>query len=272
MDDDKKDSHDRVDDFIQSQSSSRLISKLGRKGIAWGARALASSGTSLLAGSITAVLLVLIFTTVIMFFTGIQGQASENPSAVAPNIRFYCQYDPLWTDSACNIVQLGCHPTALAMILSSFGRTDLTPREVAFQNGNMGCGQNCNPALQFCGTTGDQIESSIEWAKNQGFTVLKQGVASGRNFDISRAKEYIDKGYLLLGVANVSFKTSSPNNSGGHSFVITGADPTSQNLTVLDPTYCTSDNSFTTRTLNINDVLCNSQGCGWTYVHAIKKL
>lgn len=257
-----KDSHNRVGDFIQDQNS-RLISKLGRRVIMWGGRALASGGMSLLAGGITAVLLVLIFTTVIMFFTGIQGQASENSSTVAPNIHFYCQYDPRWIDSACNIVSTGCHPTALAMILSSFGRIDLTPRAVAFQNGNMGC-------FIKTGTTHQQIKDSIEWTRSLGFTVTKVNVAAGRDFNTSLAKQYLDKGYLLLGIANVKFRTTNVPDNGGHSFVITGVDPTSQNLTVLDPTYCTSDDSFSTRTLNINDVFCEKD-CGWMYVYAIKK-
>ncbi len=265
----KKSSRDKVSDFIQNAQNARAFYQLGKRGAARAVARGIVAGAGAIGGPVAVgIVAVVFFTIIIAVITGGPGQASEvspsiNTGPVSASLHFYCQYDSHWTDSACNIAGVGCDPTSLAIVLSSFGRTDLTPRAVAFQNGSMGCST---------GTTIPQIENSIEWAKSQGFTVAKENFAQGRDFDLDQAKKFIDRGYLLLGVANVTFKTSSSNNSGGHSFVITGVDPTSQNLTVLDPTYCTSDDSFTTRALNVNDVFCpKADECGWYYVHAIKK-
>lgn len=260
--DEEENSRSRVENFIENELQRKALS-IGRRAVAIGGRSILAGSGAIVVPGVTAIILILILVPVIMFFTGIIGQASEVSKSVAPSKHFYCQYDPRWTDSTCTISGFGCDPTALATVMSSFGRLDLNPKSVAMQNGYMGC----NSA-----TTIAQIEDSIEWTKTQGFTVVRESLGFLRDFNIPLAKEYLDKGYLLLGVANVSFRTNSPIKSGGHSFVITGVDPTSQNLTVLDPTYCTSDESYDVRTLNVNDVLCDSGGCGWYYVHAIKKL
>jgi hypothetical protein len=265
---------DRANDAYSAYRNARALMRLGR-GIASAGRTIgALAATSEIWGPIAiAVGLVLFFTILIVVITGGGGQASEVTlerddrefagfTSTTINTKFYCQYDPRWTSSACNIAGVGCDPTALAMILASFGDTVWTPPSVAFAN-NMGCRS---------ATTIPQIESSIEWTRSLGYRVSEQSLGFQRNFNLELAKKYIDNGYLLLGVANVTFPSGGQTRSGGHSFVITGVDVDNKALTVLDPTYCTSDSDYVKRRLGSQEVLCDSEGCGWYYVRAIKKI
>lgn len=255
----KKDIGSRASDLYSAFSKARMVGALASTSEIWGPIALA---------------IIIIAIPTFLIVLGGQGAASEVPPAPSPsispgtvsaNVHFYCQYDSHWTSDSCNITSFGCDPTSLAMILSSFGRTDLNPSAVSAQNGNMGCDRN--------GTNNPQIINSLEWAKSLGF-IVENSVASVYDFDVDRAKKFIDTGYLILGIANVKFKTNATPDNGGHSFVITDVDPKLKKLTVLDPTYCSSDSSYEIKVMSVSDIFCDrSLGgmCGWLYALPIKK-
>lgn len=270
MDDNRKEERGNS---IFSSARDELISRLVRRGAATVGRAALAATSEVWGPIVIAIGLILFFTVTIMVITGGPGSASEIPktteseqstgfSSSRINTKFYCQYDPRWSSSVCNIAGFGCDPTALAMILASFGDTVWTPTGVALAN-NMGC-QGA--------TTIPQMISSVEWTKSLGYLVATPNIGFKQNFNLSLAKKYIDEGYLLLGVANITFPSGGQLKSGGHSFVITGVDLDNEYLTVLDPTYCKSDSNFVKRRLGATEVLCDSNGCGWYIVRAIKKL
>ncbi len=278
----KKSALDRANDLYGAYQNARALYSLGKNAVKM-ARAAATAAevlaTSEIWGPILIVLgIVLIFTFLIVL--GGQGQASQAPTPSANteasinttktnlNISFYCQYQDGWSSNQCRIANFGCDPTSLAMIFSSFGDKQWTPSYTAINNGFMGC---------FGGTTIPETLNALNNAKSFGYT-FQVSVANGSNFDLNLARKYIENGYLILGGANMYFRFGGPLDNptlsnGGHSFVITGVDPVTGTVTILDPTFCTSDTNYVTKTLDVqNDVLFNNNGSGWFYAYPVKKL
>jgi len=288
-DQEKHNAGDRINQGIDLYQKARLLNALSKgrlgKGILRAARAASSAargvgalvGTSEVWGPIAIALIIILVPTFLIVLGG-QGQASEIQSSTSDevsinttktnlNVRFYCQYDTGWT-SSCDIIHYGCDPTSLAMIFTSFGDTRWTPSYTAMDNNYMGC---------FQGTTESQTLGAINKMAPLGY-VKGSNLATKNNFNLSLAKEYIDNGYLIHAAANVFYRGGGALNNpvlsnGIHSFVITGVDPIGRTVIILDPTYCTSDTNFVTKTMNVqNDILFNNKGAGWFWAYPIKKV
>lgn len=202
------------------------------------------------------------------------GQDGSASPALTPapktNVKFYCQYDPKWTDSQCRIANFGCDPTSIAIILGSFGDTSYTPTDVAFRNGRIGCEG---------ATTKNQTIDALRWARGLGYKVAGLGdddeasgyiVDDSGNFNFLRAKKFLDAGYLIHAGAVVTFKSNGIKR-GGHSFVITDVNPQSQEITAYDPTECTSDNDPGIRTIMPSDIGGDGTNNTWFWAFPVKK-
>lgn len=197
----------------------------------------------------------------------------EPPPGIQPPIKFYCQYDDKWETSTCKINETGCTPTAVAMILASYGNLGINPLNTALantKNGRVGAG---------C-FSGSSAYDFIPWIKSMGYTV-GPSLARGTAFDVVRAKEYIANGYYLLSGANILFNRNL-NGGGGHAFVIGNID-SSNVATVHDPTFCSTDTNGSPRRVNVfgfggnsgtpaQPLLSNSEGNYWFWVFPIKRL
>lgn len=133
---------------------------------------------------------------------------------IKPAYVFYCQGDPRW-GNYCSMAQAGCGPTTMAMIFSSYGDT-LTPlqmdRDIFQKRGWRACGDNVS-----------YMQTAIQ-------TLLPENGyeyhALGAPLDLTRAQEYLNAGYLIIG------------STFGHIFVIDGVDVANQTLRLRDPGRC----------------------------------
>lgn len=278
----------------------RLAKEVGKKAIVAAGQALASSAPAwgIPALIIGVVLFLIITTTIVVFGGGKEGAemgsnlctgtcqtgactGTDMPDTTAtctdptrptccvpqplpgtqPSIRFYCQYDDAWETSTCKINKYGCTPTSVAMILASYGNTKINPLNTALLNNSEGCS---GPS---------SIYDFIPWIKSLGYTV-GPSLAKGTSFDTSSAKTYLANGYFIIAGANIRYNKSL-SSSGGHAFVISALSDNNTAL-VYDPTFCSSDTSFVSRTFNVfgfgNPLLCNTYGCYWFWALPIKKL
>lgn len=229
-------------------------------------------------GGITAAVLVFVFVFVFMnvVSTGISGQSEVSPTTVGTNpvpktnIKFYCQYDPRWTDAQCRIANFGCDPTSLAIILGSFGDTSYTPTDVATRNGRMGCSG---------ATSKNETIDALRWVRSLGYKVAGLGddedasgylVRDDGEFNFLRAKKFLDAGYLIHAGAVVTFKSGGIKR-GGHSFVISDVNPQAREITAYDPTYCSSDQDLGIRTILPDDVGGDGTNDTWFWAFPVKK-
>lgn len=153
-----------------------------------------------------------------------------------PTPLFRCQYDPQWKSSSCQINKYGCAPTTDSMIFGAFGDTHLTPPVVGRQVGG------CSGATSY--------QSQINYFKSQGYKV-GPNLASGNNFNLESAKKFIDNGYLILAGAPVNCNRCGDNPT-GHAFLIYDVDVSTQNVKVLDPTFCKTDSEYDPIVRNVN--------------------
>lgn len=220
------------------------------------------------------VLLGLAIITVVINLGGasLAGEEVKPSPTTAPlsSVHFYCQYTSSYSTQSCQIQHFGCVPTSLAMILTSFGDTTWDPNKTALENNLMGCGFNCNPDERFCGTDSKQAYDAVQKTKSLGYTVA-DSLANGQNFDLKWAKEYIEKGYLILGGADIFFRIGKTLEDpllvkGGHSFVIRSVDLQSRTIKTLDPTFCDSDTNYIERTIVLDGVN------NWYYAYPMKKI
>ncbi len=192
------------------------------------------------------------------------------PPNTLPPIHFYCQYDPKYSkpNTICSIIQNGCDPTSIAMIVSSYGSV-YNPYQVSMANGQMGC----NSATNFT-----QTENAVNnWVSSLGFAIQSNLVAYGSmTTPTTLIAKLTSQGFYILAGGCMTFNsTAEP--SGGHSIVIAGVNPDGT-LKVYDPTYCTTDQNYTVRNFNtLTDLKTNLQTngrCGfngWGFMYAIKK-
>lgn len=277
-----QDQEERKEDHLGSiyeSARNRLLARLLTRGIASLGRA-ALAATSEVWIPIAIVLgAVLLFTIIILVITtspASPGQVTEtlpSPSlspGASPNIHFYCQYDSQWTNSSCDIIHNGCDPTAIAIILASFGDRGWTPNAVALKNG-IGCSG---------ATTTNQTEAALRWVKTLGYKVSgldpsedNSGflVSDGGKFNFRRAKKYINAGYLIHAGAISTFRSGGSLVRDGHSFVITDVDPSSETVTAYDPTFCFSDSDIGIRTMTKNDIGKKEGEDSWYWAFPVKK-
>jgi len=183
-----------------------------------------------------------------------KGGTISNPSAPGSYV-FYCQWRGGWSDSSCHINHAGCVPTSIAMIMSTFGDTQWTPRTVADANGGKGC--------NLPGTVFGRFRSFLE---DHGYTIA-DSVAHGGKFDVELARKWLSEGYIIEAEANIV----SHSYSGGHGFVITAIDENG-NASVLDPNFCRG-NEKGRRTFNVGRIEYPLIGNNpWGGAHPIKKL
>ncbi len=140
------------------------------------------------------------------------------------NFVYYCQGDSKWQGNSCNLGQVGCGPTSLAMIFTYFGNT-ITPADMLnnyTSNSLISCSEGSYP---------DRV---VGWIRQQGYEVgpnIGQGI-----LDAKLAKEYIDKGYLILGSSHEFVGQTGSQFS--HIFVVQDVDPGSGTFIMRDPENC----------------------------------
>lgn len=130
-----------------------------------------------------------------------------------PGNVFYCQGDARW-GSTCSMASAACGPTTMAMILSAFGDTILPPDmdKIFQQRGWRSCGDN--PSY---------MQSAVQTLlPEMGYEYHALGVP----LNLTRAQEYLDAGYLIIG------------STFGHIFVIDGVNPANNTLSLRDPGRC----------------------------------
>lgn len=156
------------------------------------------------------------------------------------NLVYYCQGDPKWngdnypefgSGNTC-MLQAGCGPTSLAMIISTFGPT-MTPVDVdrVFQSNGWRVG--CDAGSSY----GEAIFSS--WFSGLGFTV-GPNVAAGGQPDLQLMKQFIDQGNLIINGADnyPCLGCINPGEPVGHIFVIDDVDVVGKRVHTRDPNNC----------------------------------
>lgn len=130
-----------------------------------------------------------------------------------PGYVFYCQGDPRW-GSACSMSSAGCGPTTMAMILSAYGDTIIPPDmdKMFQQRGWRSCGDN--PSYMQTAIQTLLPEMGYEYH------------ALGAPLNLSRAQEYLNAGYLIIG------------STFGHIFVIDGVNVQAGTVSLRDPARC----------------------------------
>ncbi len=157
-----------------------------------------------------------------------------------PGYVFYCQGDPRW-GSTCSMASAACGPTTMAMILSAFGDTILPPDmdKIFQQRGWRSCGDN--PSY---------MQSAVQTLlPEMGYEYHALGVP----LNLSRAQEYLDAGYLIIG------------STFGHIFVIDGVNPANNTLSLRDPGRCENKDGV------IRSASAPWGGQALYYAYAVKK-
>ena len=213
------------------------------------------------------------------------------------DVKFYCQYgavnskgrlsslcswnDPsktcFWTSdpspTQCDIAGTGCGPTSIAMIMTTLGPKQ-SPLAVAMASDRRaGCGG------VYQGTSGDDIERYLSpWIQKQGYTITRNLVSGGR-LDTNLARNFLSKGYLIVGGGDVRYMTSSGYTSkySGHAFVIsnTMGSPNEDSFVVYDPTFCEAEGIGGLRKLiDVNNFSAGGKDTvrAWYFAYAIKKV
>lgn len=160
------------------------------------------------------------------------------------NFVYYCQGDGKWAN-ACSMAYAGCGPTAMAMVLATFGE-NITPFETDQIFINRG--------WRICGDYPSAMEAAIQQLLPQrGFVVKQLTLRSSLN--IKEAKEYLDNGYLIIGSVS------------DHIFVVDSADVSKNTVHLRDPdTSCAYPNGYDSPA----DRPWNGES--WYYAYAVKKM
>jgi len=192
------------------------------------------------------------------------------PAQPTSNFHLYCQYN--YKTSACDISSLGCAPTSMAMVLTTFGDIT-TPTNVGIKYG-MGC---TSP------TSYDQIKNALNSLKPK-YAVAELGIRSD-NLNPTTLKTYLSEGYYIIAGACMKGGYSG---AIGHTTVITSSN-SDGTFNDADPTWksppsngCSTDTNIHMRTLNITypgpdlpaGTPCSSKTGmwgGWTWAFAVKK-
>ncbi len=177
------------------------------------------------------------------------------------NITFYCQGNTAW-QSVCSLGNAGCGPTSMAMLLSGFG-FNLTPTQVDQQFQAVGA--------RTCGDTGSSLALALNsaWLSNLGMTVGPNIADNGR-LNIDLAKEYLNKGYLILG-SSKAFPCANCKNAltVDHIFVVDAVNPATKVVDIRDPNNCSyrdgNDENPANRLKNTTDF-------PWYYAYPMKKV
>lgn len=195
-------------------------------------------------------------------------------------IKFICQYGAVnsngrltvrytWNKDSCDISGSGCGPTSIAMIMSAYG-DNYSPADVAIPNSRVGCSDNNTTAAY-------DIETKFTpWLEKKGYVVSGNLVDwSTGNVNLDAVNKYLNRGYYILGGADVKYMIASGYNDhyAGHAFVVSKAN--GQDFTeVYDPTFCEGGRYGGLRKLdNVNNQSLNGNDNvkRWIFAFAIKK-
>ncbi len=171
---------------------------------------------------------------------------------------YYCQKDSRWsgTGYACETVAAaGCGPTSFAMVLSTFG-INTNPAQAAkiMTDGSFNtCGQ------------GSRMEAMLQNKSFLNKISLDPGppLRTGNIIDLQLAKEYIDKGYLIIGSSD-----RFPICNCGHIFVVQDVNPANNTVFIRDPANCPDGKGVErdiNRTYQVSSFI-------WKYAYPVKKL
>ncbi len=175
----------------------------------------------------------------------------------AGNFTYYCQGDDRWQKFACSVGKVGCGATSAAMITTYFGQT-LTPADVFgdfLNSGALTCGDGIYP---------DRV---LNWFRNNGYEVGPSVVAGG-TLDAVAAKNYIDKGYLILGSSH-NFRGQS-GATFSHVFVVQNVDPQTDTFIMRDPENCAYGPGTELAQNNVQPIKSDKIP-SWAYAYPIKK-
>lgn len=193
----------------------------------------------------------------------IQGKGTCTVGHCCSTFNYYCQYSSQWQSPSCDIAGNGCGPTSMAMILSTFGDTKYTPTYTSHNvMGNQGCGY---PTKCSSGGTYNLLNSCEDfvWTNlaNLGYVKGYPVAKWNGQLDTKLAKDYIDKGYLLMSGADLYFATWQSLHHGGHSFVIANVDPAAKTALAYDPTFCGNEPGYTTKSRTLDVTRASSSNC-----------
>ena len=172
---------------------------------------------------------------------------------------FFCQYDPAYSNSSCNIARYGCTPTSVAMIIYSLGKTTWNPLSVALENGKQGC------------FSGSSIWDFKNFITSLGLTVYTgQNLAINTSFNYTLARERLSQGCYIITAADMFFRSDGVPHRGRHATVITSVDANNV-ITIMDPTFCRRDTNIEPRyILNMRDTTSGDTVIvDWLYAYAI---
>lgn len=187
---------------------------------------------------------------------GIGGESQDTEPAPGPRPEgfvYYCQYGGVnangglissqrgkWDYGSCSIQGSGCGPTSVAMILSTYGSA-FTPTAISKDWGGIGCSEKTQMQTH-------DVTDMDAWLDQRGFRLGAEMFSYDEPHIIflNRVEKFFSdnagKNYYIVAGAPVKINT----NSGlvgpwGHWFVITGIDPATKDLFVMDPTFCEGD-------------------------------
>lgn len=177
---------------------------------------------------------------------------------------YYCQGDPRWDNkSSCGIGQIGCGPTSLAMVFTSFGKT-ITPPQMYQVFAGMGR-INCS-----AGSYMETILNDRTWMASQGFEV-GPNITANSNLDLNKAKKYLGGDYLIVGSSQTFPSYKTPGATFPHIFVIDGVDITNKTFSNRDPANC-DYNSGAEVTSRVVRPANGAGGLNWAYAYPIKRI
>jgi hypothetical protein len=216
--------------------------------------------------------IVLLFLPLILFIVLQTNSRQElRTRASGPIWYYYYQYSPAWQTSNCNITSYGCFPTSLAMVLKKFKSGEgYTPLSVARAIG-AGCTGGTNLTEQDRAITG--------YARNQGLQtrVLRGDLSDNivnygsKNFNLRLAKDYIDRGFLLIVTGCMRFRNTDDTWSlpkvYPHALVVVEVNPEEKRIKTLDPT---QEWKFRDFSVESGIMSCPGLVNGWVSAYALK--
>lgn len=183
------------------------------------------------------------------------GEGNSSPSATLspgqkPSEKFYCQWGQSWSNQSYDsgtVGGMGCAPTSMAMILSSFG-VNKNPGEVATMFHNNGW--DWRPGSGLLGTNPWRVTGS--WLNSLGLDRAQSDIVNNdqgtSSINLASIKNYTDAGWLLY--AAIHGRNLPVPVNGGHQIVIENADPSSKTVTIRDPNNCANGIS----TIPVSDI------------------
>jgi len=180
--------------------------------------------------------------------TRVGNPAEDATTGQAGKFTFYCQADPQWNSPNynCAMKDAGCGPTSMAMVLTYFGNT-MNPQEVDQIFGSR--------KWRTCGNNESLMPAAIQTLlPEKGYDVEALSVP----LNLTKAKEYIEKGYLIIGSVSI------------HIFVIDEVYPERNAFRQRDPITCNAQ-GWIERKNDAPWVGASGTRFPWYYAFAVRK-